>query len=224
MTFLDAADPWLRWDWTSAHVELITDDLTQHVELTLIAVGVGALIALPAGVLVWRTAALRSFVLGLTGVLYTIPSLALFAMLVPFFGLSYLTAEIGLIGYTLQILVRNTVVGLDSVPADVREAAAGMGFTALRRLLRVDLPLALPVIVAGIRVATVTTIGLVTVTAVIGEGGLGQLILRGLIQDFKTPIVVGSVLSILLAALADGGLNGLQRLLMPWARARGART
>ena len=93
----------------------------------------------------------------------------------------------------------------------------------MRRLLRVDFPLALPVIVAGIRVATVTTIGLVTVTAVIGEGGLGQLILRGLIQDFKTPIVVGSALSILLAVMADGGLVGVQRLLTPWARSRGAR-
>ena len=98
-----------------------------------------------------------------------------------------------------------------------------MGFTPMRRLLRVDFPLALPVIVAGIRVATVTTIGLVTVTAVIGEGGLGQLILRGLIQDFKTPIVVGSALSILLAVMADGGLVGVQRLLTPWAKSRGAR-
>jgi osmoprotectant transport system permease protein len=220
---LDATDPWLRWDWTSTHVELITDDLTQHVGLTLIAVGLGLLISLPLGVWVWRTPALRAAILGATGILYTIPSLALFAMLVPFFGLSYLTAEIGLVSYTLQILVRGTVVGLDSVPADVREAAAGMGFTPLRRLLRVDIPLALPVIVAGIRVATVTTIGLVTVTAVIGEGGLGQLILRGLIQDFKTPIVIGSVLSVALAALADGGLSGAQRLLTPWARARGAR-
>ena len=223
MLRLDATDPWLRWDWTSTHVELITDDLTEHVELTLIAVGLGLLISLPLGVWVWRTPALRAAILGATGILYTIPSLALFAMLVPFFGLSYLTAEIGLVSYTLQILVRGTVVGLDSVPADVREAAAGMGFTPLRRLLRVDIPLALPVIVAGIRVATVTTIGLVTVTAVIGEGGLGQLILRGLIQDFKTPIVIGSVLSVALAALADGGLSGAQRLLTPWARARGAR-
>jgi osmoprotectant transport system permease protein len=220
---LDASDPWLRWDWTTSHVQLISDDVTQHIELTLIAVGVGLLISIPLGVLVWRTPQLRAAILGFTGVLYTIPSLALFASLVPFFGLSTLTAEIGLVSYTLQILVRNTVVGLDSVPAEVREAATGMGFTALRRLVRVDLPLALPVIVAGIRVATVTTIGLVTVTAVIGEGGLGQLILRGLIQDFKTPIVIGSVLSIVLAALADGGLSGAQRLLTPWARARGAR-
>ena len=223
MIALDASDPWLRWDWTSSHVELITADLSEHVQLTAIAVGVGLLISLPLGVWIWRTPRLRALVLGVTGVLYTIPSLALFAMLVPFFGLSYLTAEVGLVGYTLQILVRNTVVGLDSVPAEVREAAAGMGFTPMRRLLRVDFPLALPVIVAGIRVATVTTIGLVTVTAVIGEGGLGQLILRGLIQDFKTPIVVGSALSSLLAVMADGGLVGVQRLLTPWARSRGPR-
>jgi osmoprotectant transport system permease protein len=219
---LDASDPWIRWDWTGDHVGLISDDLTQHVELTAIAVGIGCLIALPAGVLVWRTRALRSAVLGTTGALYTIPSLALLALLVPFFGLSYLTAEIALVSYTLQILVRNTVVGLDSVPAEVRQAAAGMGFTQRGRLLRVDLPLALPVIVAGIRVATVNTIALVSVTAVIGEGGLGQLILRGLIQDFKTPIVAGSVLSILLAVVADMGLTGVQRLLTPWATARRA--
>src|SRR5919197_5712262 len=172
MLRLDASDPWMRWDWTGSHLGLITSDLVQHDELTLIAVGAGALIALPVGVLVWRTPTLRAAVLGVTGVLYTIPSLALFAMLVPFLGLSYVTAEIGLVSYTLQILVRNTVVGLDSVPADVREAAAGMGFTQLRRLVRVGFPLALPVIVAGLRVATVTTIGLVTVTVVIGEGGL----------------------------------------------------
>jgi osmoprotectant transport system permease protein len=220
---LDASDPWIRWDWVGSHTQLLQDDTWQHVQLTLIALGVGLLISLPIGVWAWRRPAVRGAVLGTTGVLYTIPSLALFALLVPFFGLSYLTAEIGLVSYTLQILVRNTVVGLDSVPADIREAAAGMGFTQRGRLFRVELPLALPVIVAGVRVATVTTIGLVTVTAVIGEGGLGQLILRGLIQDFKTPIVLGSVLSVLLAAVADGSLIGLQRLLTPWARARRAR-
>src|SRR5919204_1908895 len=215
MVRLDASDPWLRWDWTGSHLELIAGDLVQHLELTLIAVGTGALIALPVGVVVWRTPPLRGAVLGVAGVLYTIPSLALFAMLVPFFGLSYLTAEIGLVSYTLQILVRNTVVGLDSVPADVREAASGMGFTTVRRVLRVDLPLALPVIAAGIRVASLNTIALVTITAVIGEGGLGQLILRGLVQDFKTAMVIGSLLSILLAVVADGTLSGVQRPLTP---------
>jgi osmoprotectant transport system permease protein len=217
---LDASDPWVRWDWLGSHTQRLLDATTQHVQLTLIAVGVGLVISFPLGLWAWREPRLRGAVLGTTGVLYTIPSLALFALLIPFTGLTVVTAEIGLVSYTLQILVRNIVVGLDSVPREVREAAAGMGFTSRRRLLRVDLPLALPVIVAGVRVATVTTIGLVTVTALIGEGGLGQLILQGLIQDFKTPIVAGAALSIVLAAVADGGLIGVQRLLTPWAQAR----
>jgi osmoprotectant transport system permease protein len=149
-----------------------------------------------------------------------VPSLALFAMLVPWTGLSRTTAEIGLVGYTLLILIRNIVTGLDAVPDEVREAARAMGFTGRRRLLRIELPLAVPSIIAGIRIATVTTIGLVTVTALIGQGGLGQLILDGLIRDFRTPLVVGTVLSIALAVVADVGLVGLERLITPWARGR----
>jgi osmoprotectant transport system permease protein len=220
---LDASDPWIRWDWLSNHTGRLWDATSQHIELTLTAIGIGLLLSLPLGLWIWRRPRFRGAVLGVTGVLYTIPSLALFALLIPFTGLSVVTAEIGLISYTLQILIRNIVVGLDSVPQDVREAATGMGYTTWRRLLQVELPLSLPVIVAGIRVATVTTIGLVTVTALIGEGGLGQLILQGLIQDFKTPIVAGSALSILLAVIADGSLTGLQRALTPWARVRTAR-
>jgi osmoprotectant transport system permease protein len=139
---------------------------------------------------------------------------------VPWTGLSRTTAEIGLVGYTLLILIRNIVTGLDAVPDEVREAARAMGFTGRRRLLRIELPLAVPSIIAGIRIATVTTIGLVTVTALIGQGGLGQLILDGLIRDFRTPLVVGTVLSIALAVVADVGLVGLERLITPWARGR----
>jgi osmoprotectant transport system permease protein len=137
-------------------------------------------------------------------------------------GLSRTTSEIGLVGYTLLILVRNILVGLDGVPDDVRESAQGMGFGPGRQLLRIELPLAAPVIFAGVRIATVTTIGLVTVTALIGQGGLGQLILDGLIRDFRTPLVVGSVLSVALAVVADGFLAGVQRLLTPWARRKSA--
>ncbi|MCA1683254.1 MAG: ABC transporter permease subunit [Actinobacteria bacterium] len=133
-------------------------------------------------------------------------------------GLSRTTSEIGLVSYTLLILVRNIVTGLEAVPADVREAAEGMGFSRRRQLLRIELPLAVPSIVAGIRIATVTTIGLVTVTAYIGQGGLGQLILEGLNRDFRTPLVVGSVLSVSLAVAADLGLAGIERLVTPWAR------
>jgi osmoprotectant transport system permease protein len=215
-----ADDPWIRWDWISGHIPVIRDALTQHIELTVIAVGIGLLVALPLGLVAWRQRFLRGPIFSLTGILYTIPSLALFAMLLPFTGLSILTAEIGLVSYTLLILIRNIVVGMDAVPEEVREAARGMGYRPLAELFRVDLPLAVPAIMAGIRIATVTTIGLVTITALIGEGGLGSLILDGLIRDFRTPLVVGTLLSIALAIFADVGLASLQRLVTPWSRGR----
>jgi osmoprotectant transport system permease protein len=213
-----ADDPWLRWDWISSHIPVIRDALTQHVELTVIAVLIGLLIALPLGLAGWRWRLLRGPIFSITGILYTIPSLALFALLIPITGLTVLTAEVGLVSYTLLILIRNIVVGLDSVPAEVREAARGMGYRPLAEVLAVEVPLAVPAIMAGLRVATVTTIGLVTVTALIGEGGLGSLMLDGLIRDFRTPLVVGTLLSIALAIVADLGLTGLQRLVTPWAR------
>jgi osmoprotectant transport system permease protein len=210
----------VRWDWVSRHTDTITAATRQHVELTAIAVALGLAIAFPLALASRRWRWTRTPVLSVTGILYTVPSLALFAMLVPWTGLSRTTAEIGLVGYTLLILIRNIVTGLDAVPDEVREAARAMGFTGRRRLLRIELPLAVPSIIAGIRIATVTTIGLVTVTALIGQGGLGQLILDGLIRDFRTPLVVGTVLSIALAVVADVGLVGLERLITPWARGR----
>ena len=213
-------DPWIRWSWISGHVDVITAALLQHVQLTLIAVVLGLVIAIPLGLVAWRSRLLRGPIFTLTGILYTIPSLALFAFLLPFTGLTVLTAEIGLVGYTLLILVRNIVVGLNSVPDEVREAARGMGFRPLAELARIDLPLAIPGIMAGVRIATVTTIGLVTVTALIGEGGLGSLIYQGLLRDFHTPLVVGTVLSVALAVAADLSLAGLQRVVTPWARSR----
>lgn len=216
---LAAKDPWIRWDWVESHADRIGLALLQHVQLTVIAIGLGLLIATPIGLLAWRYGSSRPAILSLTGALYTIPSLALFAILVPYTGLTFLTAEIGLISYTLLILIRNIIVGLDGVPAEVRDAAQGMGFRPRRQLLRVDIPLALPVIMAGVRIATVTTIGLVTITALIGEGGLGQLILDGLIRDFRTPLVLGAGLSIALAVVCDVGLAAIQRLVTPWSRA-----
>jgi len=213
-------DPWVRWDWIGDHVEEISAATRQHVELTLIAIVLGLALSFPLALVARRFRWLQTPILSATGILYTIPSLALFAMLVPWTGLSRTTSEIGLVSYTLLILIRNIVAGLDAVPADVKEAAQGMGFSGRRQLLRIELPLALPVIVAGIRIATVTTIGLVTVTAVIGQGGLGQLILEGLIRDFRTPLVVGSVLSVALAVVADLGLAAVQRLVTPWSRSR----
>ena len=213
-------DPWIRWSWVSGHVDVITAALVQHIELTVIAVGVGLLIAVPLGLLAWRSRVFRGPIFSLTGILYTIPSLALFSALVPFTGFSILTAEIGLVSYTLLILIRNIVVGLNSVPDDVREAARGMGYRPFAELVQIDLPLAIPAIVGGMRIATVTTIGLVTVTALIGEGGLGSLIYDGLLRDFKTPLVVGTLLSVGLAFVADLGLAGTQRLITPWSRGR----
>ncbi|HEY8862652.1 MAG TPA: ABC transporter permease [Candidatus Dormibacteraeota bacterium] len=213
------ADPWINWDWLRAHIPLVLGDLQQHVILTAIAVLVGLAISLPLGIAAHRVRWLRNPVLTTFGILYTIPSLALFAFLVPYTGLTYLSAEIGLVSYTLLILARNVVVGLESVPPDILDAADGMGYRPLARLLRVELPLALPAIMAGVRVATVTTIGLVTITALIGVGGLGQLINQGLIESFHTPLVVATVLSIALALVADLTLAGAQRLAIPWSRA-----
>jgi osmoprotectant transport system permease protein len=158
-----------------------------------------------------------------TGLLYTIPSIALFVILLPITGLTYTTAEIGLVSYTLLILIRNIVVGLAGVPEDVKEAARGMGYTKRQLLWRVELPLALPAVVAGIRIATVSTIGLVTVAAIIGRGGLGQFILEGLQTFFNTQILLGAVLSVALALAADGALLGVQKVLTPWSRTGGPR-
>jgi osmoprotectant transport system permease protein len=216
-------EPWVRWDWVSRHVDDIGRALRDHVILTGIAVGVGFLIAAPLALLVRRWRWLEAPIFSLTGILYTIPSLALLALLVPWTGLTRTTAEIALVGYTLLILIRNIVAGLDGVPDDVKDAAQGMGYTQGRQLFGVELPLAVPVIVAGIRIAVVTTIGLVTVTALIGQGGLGQLILDGLNRNFRTEVVVGSVLSVALAVVADLALIGVQRLATPWARKGRAR-
>jgi osmoprotectant transport system permease protein len=210
------------WDWVGRHGDTLYQAGREHVILTFWAVAIGLVIALPVGVAAWRWRWLQAPALGLSGAIYTIPSLALFALLVPVTGLGRTTSEIGLVGYTLLILVRNVVAGLDGVPADVREAALGMGFTPARTLLRVELPLAVPAIVAGVRIATVTTIGLVTVTALIGQGGFGQLIYDGLLRDFRTPLVLGTVLSVALAAAVDVGLVLVERALTPWSRARAA--
>ena len=217
--FLQAEEqPWIIWSWLFTHVQLFVDAIEQHLLLTVIAVGVGLAISLPLAVLAHRWRRLRNPVLTVFGIFYTIPSLALFSVLVPYTGLSVLTAEIGLVGYTVLILARNILVGLEAVPADVIDAADGMGYRRTARLLRVELPLALPAIFAGVRIATVSTIGLITITAIIGLGGLGALIYQGLIQSFHTPLVVGMTLSIVFAVVADLLAAGAQRIAVPWTR------
>jgi osmoprotectant transport system permease protein len=219
---LIGTNPFFRWSYVTSQWGQIQGDLVQHIELAVIAVAIGTLISIPLAVLAWRYRVVRSPVFGLASALYIIPSLALFAILGPITGFvppaSYTTAEIALVGYTLLILIWNTVAGLEAVPADAREAATAMGYSRTSALLRVDLPLALPYIFAGLRVAMATIIGLVTVTALIGLGGLGQQITYGFNIAYNTPIIVGLVLSVALAAVADLLLVGAQRLLVPWSR------
>ncbi|MGH9047122.1 MAG: ABC transporter permease [Acidimicrobiales bacterium] len=220
---LVASGPFFDWGYVIAQWSQIQGDLVQHVELSLIAVGVGTVISIPLAVVAWRHRLLKAPVFGVASALYIIPSLALFAVLGGITGYvpphSWVTAEIALIGYTLLILIWNTVAGLDAVPSDAREAAVALGYSKNSQLVRVDLPLALPYIFAGLRVATATVIGLVTVTALIGLGGLGQQIIYGFNIAYNTPIIVGLVLSIVLAAIADLSLVGAERLVVPWSRA-----
>jgi osmoprotectant transport system permease protein len=217
-----AAQPFFQWSYISQNWGQISGDLVQHIELTLIAVAIGLALSIPLALAAWRYRLVRAPVFAFASSLYIIPSLALFAILGPITGFvaSYQTAEVALVGYTLLILIWNTVVGLDAVPRDAREAAQAMGYSNTAELLRVDLPLALPYVFAGLRVATSTVIGLVTVTALIGLGGLGQQITYGFQISYNTPIIIGLVLSVALAALADLAIVGIQRLLIPWSRSR----
>ncbi|HEX8098846.1 MAG TPA: ABC transporter permease [Actinomycetota bacterium] len=212
------------WEWIFDHRGKILHLFLQHAQLTVLAVGIGAAISIPLAIFAYRHEATYGPITWVTGLLYTIPSLALFALLIPFTGLSITTAEVGLVSYTLLILIRNTVAGLRGVSSDVKEAATGMGYTRRQLLWKVEMPLALPAIVAGVRIATVSTIGLVTVAALIGRGGLGQLILEGLNIFFTTEVVLGAVLSVAFALIADALLLAAQRGLTPWARLAGQRT
>jgi osmoprotectant transport system permease protein len=216
------ANPFFRWSYVTGNWDQIQGDLVQHIALSVIAVAIGTVISIPLAVVAWRSRVFRVPIFGFASTLYIIPSLALFAILGPITGFvaSYTTAEIALVGYTLLILIWNTVAGLDAVPADAREAATAMGYSNTAALLRVDLPLALPYIFGGLRVAMATVIGLVTVTALIGLGGLGQQITYGFTIAYNTPIIVGLVLSVALAAVADFVLVGAERLLVPWGRSR----
>jgi osmoprotectant transport system permease protein len=215
-----ASQPWVQWSWVRTHLHVIRHDVWQHLLLTMLAVGIGLLITFPLALLARAWRPLEGPLLGLTGALYAIPSLALFAVLVPFTGFTTTSAEIGLVSYTLLILLRNLLAGLDAVPDDVRDAAQGMGFGRWRMLTRVELPLALPALFAGIRIATVTTIGLVTVTVFIGQGGLGAMMFEGFQNTFRTQEVVGAALVVALAIVADLFLVVVQRALTPWARRR----
>lgn len=206
-------------NWTPKHLPEILTALWQHLVLSLSSVLIGSIIALILGVICARRPRLYAIALTVTGILFIIPSLALFVMLIPLLGLGAKPAIVGLSSYTLLILLRNVVTGLRGVPSDVLDAANGMGYGAWQRLVRIELPLALPLIVSGIRIAVVTVIGIATVAAFIDAGGLGTIILAGIDQNYTEKILVGGSLTALLATLFDVALSNAERALLPWQRA-----
>ncbi len=214
--------PLVDWTWIADNIPLIWDATVEHVMLTVVSVALGMAVSLLLTLAALRWRWMYGGILAVGGILYSIPSLAALALLVPIFGIGATASVITLATYTVLILVRNIMTGLDGVSADTIEAARGQGYTERQVVLGVQLPLALPVMMAGLRVATVTVIGLVTVTALIGQGGLGQLILTGvrLLPPLPVMIVVGTVLSVVLAILFDLALLGLTRVLTPWTRRR----
>jgi osmoprotectant transport system permease protein len=191
--------------------------LIEHIELTAIAVGVGMLIAFTAAILAYKQNWFETPFSLFAAFLYTIPSIALFEILVQITGINRFTAEVGLVGYTLLILFRNMLTGLRGIPPSALEAARAMGLTPTQSLFRVEIPLAMPAIMAGVRIATVTTISLATVAAYIGAGGLGDPIFDAIQTGFKTEFLGAGVIIVLLAIVADGLLVLLQRLITPWS-------
>jgi osmoprotectant transport system permease protein len=213
---------WVCGDYLVDRRQEIVDATVEHVWITVAAVVLGLLIAFPLALLARRIPRLESGVLAVTTGIYTVPSLALFPLLVPFTGLSATTVVIGLALYALTILVRSILEGLRAVPDEVRESATGLGYGRGRLLLRIELPLSLPVVMAGLRVATVSTVALTTVGSLVAYGGLGNLIKDGVLTNFRAELFTASVLCVVLAVLLDVLLVGLQRVLTPWTR--GART
>jgi osmoprotectant transport system permease protein len=219
-----SGEPLVRWDWIGDHLGAIADRVGQHLQLAAIAIVAGFALSFVLASISIRRRRLYAPIAVVATVAYTIPSFAMFAALVSITGLTTVTAEIPLVLYTLVLLVPNIVAGFDSVPPEVLDAADGMGFSRAQRWRRIELPLAVPLIVAGLRLATVSTIGLVTVSAIIGNsfGGLGYYILDGYHRSFSTEILVGGLLSIGLAVAADLAFVTVQRILTPWAQARAA--
>ncbi|MCZ7415082.1 MULTISPECIES: ABC transporter permease [unclassified Streptomyces] len=214
-----AANDWFCAEYVRTRSQELTDATVQHVWITLAAVGIALLVAFPLALVARRWRAAAGPVLGLTTVLYTIPSLAMFALLLPLLGLSAAVVVTGLVLYALTLLVRNILTGLSSVPEETREAARGMGYGPVRLLFAVELPLALPGVLAGVRIATVSTVSLTTVGAIVGYGGLGNLVYSGMQSFFKAEVATASALCVALAVLLDVLLLGVQRLLTPWQRA-----
>ena len=211
---------WICPEYLSSRSDMLTDALVQHVWITVVSVVIGLVIALPLALLARRYPKLEATVVGITTAIYTIPSLALFALLVPVSGLSAATVITGLALYSLTILVRYIVEGLHAIPDDVIEAARGMGYGTRRLLLTVELPLALPAVMAGLRVAAVSTVALTTVGSIVSYGGLGNLLLEAVNTQFKPQVLTAGVLCVLLAFAFDIVIVGAQRVMTPWARTR----
>jgi osmoprotectant transport system permease protein len=206
--------------WITSHLDDYLSPLWRHVELTLASVALGFAIAFALALLAHRRRWLTGPIVGVTGILYTIPSLAAFAILIPLLGFGFVTALLPLTAYTLLILFRNIVAGLDNVPDEAKDAALGMGFTERQLLWRVEIPLALPEIFAGLRIATTTTVGLAALAFYAGAGGLGQAILSDI--AFKSNILVAGLFCVILAFVLDLALLAVQRVLLPWQRVRAA--
>ena len=214
---------WICGRYYSSRAGDLTDALVQHVEIVLASVLLGLAVAVPLALLARRYRKLEGLIVGTTTAIYTIPSLALYSLLVPITGLGVNTVVIGLGLYSLTILVRNILEGLRAVPNEVRESAIGMGYAARRMLWRVEVPLALPAIMAGLRVATVSAVALTTVGSILDYGGLGDLLVEGTRTDFKAQVLATSVLCVLLAITLDLVLVGVQRAFTPWTRRAAAR-
>lgn len=213
-------NPWFSWRYVENNLDALVRLTGQHVSLTVQAVLIALVIAVPLALLARGRPAVAGAVLGTSAVLYTVPSLALFGLLAPFTGIGRTTVLIGLVAYAMLVLVRNILVGLQGVPPEVADAANGMGYSGPRRLLAVDLPLALPAIISGVRLATVTTVALVTVGVVVGYGGLGQLMFRGFTSSYRAEIMTATLLCLGIALVADLALLAVGRILTPWARRR----
>jgi osmoprotectant transport system permease protein len=212
------ADAFIWWEWITRRPGEIWQRTAEHLQMTVVAVSIGCVISAALTMVALRYRWTLGPITWVGNLLYTIPSLALFVILIPYTGLGFVTAQIALVSYTIQILVRNMVAGIQGVPEAITEAASAIGYRRFHRLWAVELPLAAPTIIAGIRIAAVTVIGLVTITALIGNGGYGAFINDGLNRRFSTPIVLGGGLSVLMALIVDQVLILLQRTVTPWTR------
>lgn len=209
---------WICGQYLTDRKQEILDATVQHIWITVVSVLVGLVIAFPLALLARRLPRLESLILGITTGIYTIPSLALFPLMVPFTGLTATTVVLGLALYALTILVRSLLEGFRSVPDEVLESATGLGYSSRKLLFRIELPLALPVVMAGLRVATVSTVALTTVGSLVSYGGLGNLIKDGVSTNFRAELLTASVICVLLAVLLDVVLVVAQRFLTPWTR------